>query len=97
MKPSHVESAEFLEDIVTGHGLQYLARGATPLVIDELIECYRDSDHYKDISRIAQGNDVKLTYWVESEPGLGLSLKTPSKYNCAVDIEPRKETGNTPP
>ncbi|XP_057493189.1 ABC transporter G family member 31-like [Actinidia eriantha] len=92
MKPSHVESAEFLEDIVTGHGLQYLARGATPLAIDELIECYRDSDHYKDISRIARGNDVKLTYWVESEPGLGLSLKTPSKYNCAVDIEPRKET-----
>ncbi|KAK9292848.1 hypothetical protein L1049_020828 [Liquidambar formosana] len=43
--------------------------------------------------RIVDGDDVKHTYWVESEPGLGLSLKTPSKYQCSVDAEPRRETG----
>ncbi|GMP39864.1 hypothetical protein CsSME_00010542 [Camellia sinensis var. sinensis] len=91
-KPSHAETAEFLEDIAAGHGLQYMAPLTTTLSIDELVEYYKASDHYKDIARIAYGDDVKLTYWVDSEPGLGLSLKTPSKYNSAVDVEPRKET-----
>ncbi|XAR52732.1 Sulfate-transporting ATPase [Bertholletia excelsa] len=91
-KPSHVESAEFLEDIVAGYGSQYMAPTATLFTLDELVEIYRASDHYKDVTRIACGDEVKLTYWVESEPGLALSLKTPSKYRCAVDVEPRKET-----
>lgn len=87
MKPSHVESGEFLEDIVAGDGSQYMVPGATPLILDELVECYRASDHYKDIMRIVDRNDVKHTYWVESEPGLGLSLKTPSKYHSSVDTK----------
>ncbi|CAK9181178.1 unnamed protein product [Ilex paraguariensis] len=92
-KPSHVEAAEFLEDIAAGDGYQYMAPDATPLAINELVECYRASDHHKDIKRIVVGDDVKHTYWVESEPGLGLSLKTPSKYHSSTDAEPRKETG----
>lgn len=93
MKPSYVESDEFLEDIVTGYGSQYMVPGATPLGLDELVKCYKASDHYKDIMRIVSGDDVKHTYWVESEPGLGLSLKTPSKYHCSVDAQLRRETG----
>ncbi|KAL6324023.1 hypothetical protein AAG906_006294 [Vitis piasezkii] len=92
MKPSYVESDEFLEDIVTGYGSQYMVPGATPLGLDELVKCYKASDHYKDIMRIVSGDDVKHTYWVESEPGLGLSLKTPSKYHCSVDAQLRRET-----
>ncbi|XP_059654383.1 ABC transporter G family member 39-like [Cornus florida] len=91
-KPSHVESAEFLEDIVAGYGSQYMGSEAIPLTIEELVECYRASDHYRDIMRIVDGDDVKHTYWVESEPGLGLSLKTPSIYHYSVDSQPRKET-----
>ncbi|KAI7996595.1 ABC transporter G family member 31 [Camellia lanceoleosa] len=72
-KPSHAETAEFLEDIAAGHGLQYMAPLTTTLSIDELVEYYKASDHYKDIARIAYGDDVKLTYWVDSEPGLGLA------------------------
>ncbi|PON98277.1 ABC transporter, G [Trema orientale] len=92
IKPSHVESSEFLEDIVAGFGSQYIAPGAAPHTLEELVECYRASDHYKDVMRIVHGGEVKHTYWVESEPGLGLSLKTPSKYHCSVDDHPRKET-----
>ncbi|KAI6695438.1 hypothetical protein NL676_023148 [Syzygium grande] len=92
IKPLHVESNEFLEDIAAGDGSKYVVPGATSLTLEELIECYHASDHNKDILRIVHGDEVKHTYWVESEPGLGLTLKTPSKYHCAVDAQPRKET-----
>lgn len=92
-KPSHLESAEFLEDIVAGYGSQYIAPGATPLSIDKLVEYYKNSDHYKDIIRIVTGDRVKHTYWIESEPGLGLSLKTPSTYSSSVDAKRTKLTG----
>lgn len=86
-----MESSEFLEDIVAGDGSQYMVQGANPLTLEELVECYKTSDHYKDIMRIVTGDHAKHTYWVESEPGLGLSLNTPS--HCEVDKQPRKETG----
>ncbi|XP_058077607.1 ABC transporter G family member 43-like [Magnolia sinica] len=91
LKPSHVESGEFLEDIVAGEGSQYLAQGANPLSLDELAECYKSSDHHLDVMRIVKGEDVTHTYWIESEPGLGLSLKTPSKYDSSISPEPRRE------
>ncbi|KAK3016996.1 hypothetical protein RJ639_006562 [Escallonia herrerae] len=84
-KPSHV-----LEDIVAGYGSQYMAAEAIPLAINELAECYRTSDHHRDVMRTVGGDHVKHKYWVESEPGLGLSLKMTSK--CSVDTEPRRET-----
>ncbi|KAJ0078484.1 hypothetical protein Patl1_23940 [Pistacia atlantica] len=65
VKPSYVESHEFLEDIVVGAGSRYCALGAIPLTLDELVECYRVSDHYKDVMRIINGDDMKHTYWVE--------------------------------
>uniref|UniRef100_A0A7N2L4M7 ABC-2 type transporter transmembrane domain-containing protein n=1 Tax=Quercus lobata TaxID=97700 RepID=A0A7N2L4M7_QUELO len=91
IKPSYVESSEFLEDIAAGDGSQYIVPGATPLTLEELVECYRASDHYKDIMRIVKGDDAKHTYWLESEPGIGLSLKTPSKYQ-----EERQAVGEIP-
>ncbi|XP_027158635.1 ABC transporter G family member 40-like [Coffea eugenioides] len=91
-KPLHVESAEFLEDIVAGYGSRYIAPEATPLSIDQLVGNYRNSDHYKDIIRIVTKDKVKHTYWIETEPGLGLSLKTPSTYSSLVDAKPRKLT-----
>ncbi|KAL3725770.1 hypothetical protein ACJRO7_030751 [Eucalyptus globulus] len=91
-KPLHVESNEFLEDIAAGDESKYKALGATSSTLEELIECYNASDHYKDILRIVHGDEVKHTYWVDSEAGLGLTFKTPSKYHCAVDAQPRKET-----
>lgn len=93
MKPSHVESGEFLEDIMAGQGSQYLAQGARSLSLDELTECYKSSDHYNDVMRIVNGEDVIHTYWIESEPGLGLSLKTPCKYKSSISTEPRIEMG----
>ncbi|KAL6008711.1 hypothetical protein ACLOJK_021937 [Asimina triloba] len=91
IKPSHVESWEFLEDIVAGEGSQYVMPGASPLGLDELAECYKSSDHYRDVMRIVKAEDVTHTYWIESEPGLGLSLKTPSKYHSSINHKPRRE------
>nr|POE57771.1 pleiotropic drug resistance protein 1 [Quercus suber] len=74
IKPSYVESSEFLKDIAAGDSSQYIVPGATPLTLEELVECYRASDHYKDIMRIVNGDDVKHTYWKVSL-GLGCPLK----------------------
>ncbi|XP_077240342.1 pleiotropic drug resistance protein 1-like [Tasmannia lanceolata] len=91
-KPSHIESGEFLEDIAAGEGSQYVSPSESPLTLDELVEFYKASDHYADVMRIVKADDVTHTYWIESEPGLGLSMKTPSKYNHLVSLEPRQET-----
>ncbi|WCJ26876.1 ABC transporter G family member 36 [Euphorbia peplus] len=91
-KPTHIESNEFLEDIAAGNGSQYLTPGATPCTLFDLVEIYRTSDHYKDIIRIVDKDDVMHTYWVESEPGLRLSLKTPSKYQLSDCTRMRRET-----
>ncbi|KAL0006406.1 hypothetical protein SO802_013967 [Lithocarpus litseifolius] len=45
IKPSYVESSEFLEHIAAGDSSQYIVPGATPLTLEELAECYRASDH----------------------------------------------------
>ncbi|KAF9594335.1 hypothetical protein IFM89_030464 [Coptis chinensis] len=91
-KPSHAECGEFLEDIAAGDGAQYLTSAASQLSLDELVECYRVSENYKDVMRIVEGEDLKHTYWVDCEPGLCLSLKTPSKYSISINFEPSKET-----
>ena len=88
-----MESSEFLEDIAAADGSQYIVPGATPITLEELVKCYRASGHYKDIMRIVKEDDAKHTYWVESEPGIGLSLKTPSKYHSTINAQPRRETG----
>ncbi|CAI0551897.1 unnamed protein product [Linum tenue] len=91
-KPSHVDCYEFLEDIAAGNGSQYVPPGASPYTLEDLVDCYRASDHNKDIMRIIASKDVKQTYWLESEPGLGLSLKRPAKYQSSTDRAPRRET-----
>ncbi|TVU32503.1 hypothetical protein EJB05_24234, partial [Eragrostis curvula] len=81
MKPPHVESWEFLQDIAAENGMQYLLPRSTPRDLEELVECYYSSDHYLDIIRIiGMGNEFS-TYWVESEPGIGLSLTKTSMWN----------------
>lgn len=69
-----MESSEFLEDIVAGDGSQYMVPGANPLTLEELVECYKTSDHYKDIMRIVTGDHAKHTYWWKVNLGLGCPL-----------------------
>lgn len=57
-----MESNEFLEDIVAGAGSQYIVPGATPLTLYEIIADYRVSDHYKDVMRIVDEDDMKHTH-----------------------------------
>lgn len=58
MKPPHVESWEFLQDIAAENGMQYL-----------------------DVIRVIGKSKEFSTYWVESEPGIGLSLKESTTFN----------------
>ncbi|ERN03264.1 ABC transporter G family member 36 isoform X1 [Amborella trichopoda] len=90
-KPLHVDSGAFLEDIASGQGSQYIAPGFAALSVEELAKCYKMSDHYKDVMRIVEGEDIKCTYWVKSEAGLCLSLKTEFGHGTSVNSEPRHE------
>jgi hypothetical protein len=81
MKPPHVESWEFLQDIAAENGMQYLLRRSNPLGLEELVECYYSSDHYLDVIRIIGKSKEFSTYWVESEPGISLSLKESTTLN----------------
>lgn len=54
-----MESNEFLEDIIAGAGSRYIAPEQTPLTLDEIIASYRVSNHYKDVMRIVNEDDMK--------------------------------------
>ncbi|KAL6847372.1 hypothetical protein ACP4OV_023225 [Aristida adscensionis] len=85
MKPPHLESWEFLQDIAAENGTQYLLPSSTPKGLGELVECYYSSDHYLDTVRVIEMSSEFSTYWVESEPGIGLSLKKPSTPTNSSD------------
>ncbi|EFJ33605.1 hypothetical protein SELMODRAFT_406260 [Selaginella moellendorffii] len=77
-KPSHVDTAAFLQDIGAGEGGQYVKGNRQLYGIEELVEAYKSSDLYKDIVRIVSSDDVAFTYWVEHEPSIGLSVRKSS-------------------
>ncbi|PUZ67481.1 hypothetical protein GQ55_3G438700 [Panicum hallii var. hallii] len=81
MKPQHVESWEFLQDIAAENGMQYLLPRSNIRGLEELVECYYSSDHYLDVIRVIGKSKEFSTYWVESEPGIGLSLKKSNIFN----------------
>ncbi|KAF8776612.1 hypothetical protein HU200_003335 [Digitaria exilis] len=83
MKPSHVESWEFLQDIAAENGMQYLLTRSNPRGLEELVECYHSSDHYLDIIRVIGKSKEFTTYWVASEPGIGLSLKESTTFDSS--------------
>lgn len=83
MKPPHVESWEFLQDIAAENGMQYLLSRSDPRGLEELVECYHSSDHYLDVIRVIGKSKEFTTYWVESEPGIGLSLKESATFDSS--------------
>uniref|UniRef100_A0A0D9Y0H1 ABC transporter domain-containing protein n=1 Tax=Leersia perrieri TaxID=77586 RepID=A0A0D9Y0H1_9ORYZ len=81
MKPPHVESWEFLQDIAAENSMQYLVPRSAPRSFEELVNFYYSSDNYQDIIRVIGMSKEYSTYWVESEPGIGLSLRKPTAFN----------------
>ncbi|MCO5592667.1 hypothetical protein L7F22_046670 [Adiantum nelumboides] len=75
-KPAHVDSSEFLQDIAAGEGAPYLQPGSKNSVVEELAFAFRNSNHYKDILRVVYNENTLQTFWVESEPNLGLTVRT---------------------
>jgi len=86
MKPPHVESWEFLQDIAAENGMQYQLPRSNIQGLEELVECYYSSDHYLDVIRVIGKSKEFITYWVESEPGIGLSLKESTTFNSNNDL-----------
>uniref|UniRef100_J3NE90 ABC transporter domain-containing protein n=1 Tax=Oryza brachyantha TaxID=4533 RepID=J3NE90_ORYBR len=91
MKPPHVESWEFLQDIAAENSMQYLVPRSTQRSLEELVECYYSSDHYQDILRVIGMSKELSTYWVESEPGIGLSLRKITTINSDASPDDHQE------
>lgn len=84
-KPAYIDTSEFLQDIAAGEGAPYLEPGSKNLVVEELAFAFKNSDIYKDILRVVYSEDVLHTFWVESEPSLGLTVRTPEPRSYEQD------------
>ncbi|GJP31886.1 hypothetical protein CLOM_g15887, partial [Closterium sp. NIES-68] len=75
-KPPHVDVADFIQEIPTESGVEFVAPGATHLSTAQLVEAYRNSWHYRDVMRVVEGEKVCKSVWVEVQPpiDLGFSL-----------------------
>lgn len=58
VKPKHVDVADFLQEVTTPDGLQFLQSGYTPLTTDGFVEAYMDSDLHRDVLRIVNSTKV---------------------------------------
>ncbi|CAI7915035.1 unnamed protein product, partial [Closterium sp. NIES-54] len=54
-KPPHVDVADFIQEIPTESGVEFVAPGATHLSTAQLVEAYHSSAHYRDVMRVVQG------------------------------------------
>ena len=60
MKPPHVDVADFIQEIPTPSGMDFLAPGNTHhLSTDELVEAYKRSRHYADVIRVVEAKEVR--------------------------------------
>eukprot|EP00898_Chlorokybus_atmophyticus_P002867 jgi/Chlat1/3581/Chrsp234S03598 len=55
-KPPHVDVADFLQEVTTSSGQEFLRRGAVPLDHDGFVAAYKASKHYQDVMRVVEGN-----------------------------------------
>ncbi|CAM6092842.1 unnamed protein product [Calypogeia fissa] len=75
VKPKHVDVADFLQEVTTPGGLQFLQSGYTPLTTDGFVEAYVNSDLHRDVLRIVNSTKNVQELWVESPKPLGLKLR----------------------
>ncbi|CAI7849442.1 unnamed protein product, partial [Closterium sp. NIES-54] len=73
-KPPHVDVADFIQEIPTESGVEFVAPGATHLSTAQLVEAYHNSAHYRDVMRVVQGEQVCKSVWVEVQPPIDLTF-----------------------
>ncbi|CAI7757903.1 unnamed protein product [Closterium sp. NIES-53] len=73
-KPPHVDVADFIQEIPTESGVEFVAPGATHLSTAQLVEAYHSSAHYRDVMRVVQGEQVCKSVWVEVQPPIDLTF-----------------------
>ena len=60
LKPPHVDVADFIQEIPTPSGMDFLAPGnSRHLSTDELVEAYKRSRHYEDVRRVVEAEEVR--------------------------------------
>ncbi|CAI6006189.1 unnamed protein product [Closterium sp. NIES-65] len=73
-KPPHVDVADFIQEIPTESGVEFVAPGAAHLSTAQLVEAYQNSAHYRDVMRVVQGEKVCKSVWVEVQPPIDLTF-----------------------
>ncbi|BBN17690.1 protein MpABCG27 [Marchantia polymorpha subsp. ruderalis] len=73
-KPKHVSIAEFLEEVTTSDGLQYLQPGFQRLDLNGFETAYKNSDAYKDVCRVVDSPELLHQYWVQGSQPWGVTF-----------------------
>ena len=58
VKPKHVDVADFLQEVTTTEGVQFLKPDHKHFTVEEFVRAYMASDMYKDVLRIVNNQEV---------------------------------------
>ncbi|CAI5462083.1 unnamed protein product, partial [Closterium sp. Yama58-4] len=92
-KPPHVDVADFIQEIPTESGVEFVAPGAAHLSTAQLVEAYRNSAHYRDVMRVVQGEQVCKSVWVEMQPPIDLTFSVSGNSVMVASVPPHCHLG----
>ncbi|CAI5514863.1 unnamed protein product [Closterium sp. Naga37s-1] len=87
-KPPHVDVADFIQEIPTESGVEFVAPGAAHLSTAQLVEAYHHSAHYRDVMRVVQGEKVCKSVWVEVQPPIDLTFSVSGDSVVVASVAP---------
>ncbi|MCO5571123.1 hypothetical protein L7F22_024855 [Adiantum nelumboides] len=73
-KPKHLSTGEFLQEVTTADGAEYLQPGFRKLTVEDFVIAYKSSSLYRDVLRIVNGPELVQELWVQGVPPLGVEF-----------------------
>eukprot|EP00850_Spirogloea_muscicola_P017864 SM000157S02094 [mRNA] locus=s157:259267:270139:- [translate_table: standard] len=71
VKPEHVDIADFLQEIPTPAGRQFLPQDQEPMTKEALVDAYLTSDLHRDVLRVVECSEIVRELWVAAQKPLG--------------------------
>lgn len=71
LKPVHVEAAEFLSEVTSEEGAQYLQEGRERLNLPGFVAAYAESAYFRDVMRVVEAPEVLQEIFVQVGPRQG--------------------------
>eukprot|EP00897_Mesotaenium_endlicherianum_P003134 jgi/Mesen1/2849/ME000174S02102 len=72
LKPAHMEVPEFLVDVASEDGAQYLQSGYARLDLDGFVRAYESSAHFQDVLRVVESPELVEQIYVQGSQPHGI-------------------------